>query len=111
MGAEQVTVLNLEVLEAHPARGLILVAGPVPGAREGLVKIRYSAQSLEAARKREPQAPAPQASAEEGSASKDELEPAATEASDEPAGAGDDAVEGEAPDAEDAAASSEEETS
>jgi large subunit ribosomal protein L3 len=50
MGAEQVTVLNLEVLEAHPARGLILVAGPVPGAREGLVKIRYSAQSLEAAR-------------------------------------------------------------
>ena len=52
MGAERVTVRNLEVLQSDPARGLLLVAGGVPGARNGLLKIRYTSQTLEAARSR-----------------------------------------------------------
>ncbi len=52
MGGEQVTVRNLEVLQSNPARGILLVAGSVPGARNGLVKIRYSKKSLEVARGR-----------------------------------------------------------
>ena len=54
MGDEQVTVLNLEVIESDPARGLLIVAGSVPGARLSLLKIRYSSQTLEAARGRKP---------------------------------------------------------
>ena len=54
MGAEQVTVRNLEVLESNAARGLLIVAGAVPGARDGLVKIRYSLKTLEVARTRKP---------------------------------------------------------
>ncbi len=54
MGAEQVTVRNLEVLESNPARGILLVAGAVPGTRNGLLKIRYSKRTLEAARTRKP---------------------------------------------------------
>jgi large subunit ribosomal protein L3 len=42
MGARQVTVKHLEVVESNPARGLLLVRGPVPGAGDGLVKIRRS---------------------------------------------------------------------
>ncbi len=56
MGAEQVTVRNLEVLQSNPARGILLVAGAVPGARNGLVKIRYSLHTLPAVRARKPQA-------------------------------------------------------
>ncbi len=52
MGAERVTVRNLEVLQSDPARGLLLVAGAVPGARNGLLQIRYATQTLEAARSR-----------------------------------------------------------
>ena len=55
MGAEQVTVRNLEVLQSNAARGMLLVAGAVPGARDGLLKIRYSLQTIEAARTRKPQ--------------------------------------------------------
>jgi large subunit ribosomal protein L3 len=40
MGGEQVTTLNLEVIEADPERELILVKGAVPGPRGGLVLIR-----------------------------------------------------------------------
>jgi large subunit ribosomal protein L3 len=40
MGSEQLTVRNLEVIESNPARGIVLVKGPVPGARDGLVRIR-----------------------------------------------------------------------
>jgi large subunit ribosomal protein L3 len=40
MGHEQVTVRNLEVVEANPARGILLIRGAVPGARDGLIKIR-----------------------------------------------------------------------
>lgn len=54
MGDEQVTVRRLEVLESDPARGLLIVAGSVPGAKTGLLKIRYDAQTLEIARTREP---------------------------------------------------------
>ena len=40
MGHEQVTVRNLEVVEANPARGILLIKGAVPGAKDGVVKIR-----------------------------------------------------------------------
>jgi len=40
MGAEKVTTLNLEVVEADPERELLLVKGAVPGPRGGLVLIR-----------------------------------------------------------------------
>jgi large subunit ribosomal protein L3 len=40
MGGEQVTTLNLEVIEADPERELVLVKGAVPGPRGGLVLIR-----------------------------------------------------------------------
>ncbi len=68
MGAERVTVRNLEVLQSDPARGLLLVAGAVPGARHGLLKIRYATQTLELARNRKVEPPAreaPEAETEE----------------------------------------------
>jgi large subunit ribosomal protein L3 len=40
MGGEQVTTLNLEVVEADSERQLVLVKGAVPGPRGGLVLIR-----------------------------------------------------------------------
>ena len=40
MGSEQTTTRNLEVVEANPARGILLIKGPVPGAKDGLVRIR-----------------------------------------------------------------------
>jgi large subunit ribosomal protein L3 len=40
MGAERVTTLNLEVVEADPERDLLLVKGAVPGPRGGMVLIR-----------------------------------------------------------------------
>jgi large subunit ribosomal protein L3 len=48
MGAAQVTVRNLEVLQTNSARGLIIVGGAVPGPREGLVKIRLAKETLAA---------------------------------------------------------------
>ena len=54
MGAEPVTVRRLEVLQSDPARGLLIVAGSVPGPKDGLLKIRYDAKTLEVARTREP---------------------------------------------------------
>lgn len=65
MGHVQVTVKGLEVLESHPARGLLIIAGSVPGARNGLLKIRFSKHSIEAARDRKPQAVEPEAAVEE----------------------------------------------
>ncbi len=56
MGAEQVTVRNLEVLESNAARGMLLIAGAVPGARNGLIKIRYSKKTLQEALARKPEA-------------------------------------------------------
>ena len=40
MGSQQVTTLNLEVIEADGERDLLLVKGAVPGPRGGLVLIR-----------------------------------------------------------------------
>ena len=40
MGNQQVTTLNLEVVEADAERELILVKGAIPGPRGGLVLIR-----------------------------------------------------------------------
>jgi large subunit ribosomal protein L3 len=40
MGGEQVTTLNLEVVEADAEREILLVKGNVPGPRGGLVLIR-----------------------------------------------------------------------
>ena len=54
MGDEQVTISRLEVLQSDPARGLLIVAGSVPGPNNGLLKIRYDAKTLEVARTREP---------------------------------------------------------
>ncbi|MDI6857994.1 MAG: 50S ribosomal protein L3 [Dehalococcoidia bacterium] len=44
MGSEQVTVRNLRVLESDPARGLLIVEGSVPGAKNGLLRIRKSSK-------------------------------------------------------------------
>ena len=43
MGNSRVTVRHLEVVEADPARNLLLVKGAVPGARNGLLLVRKSA--------------------------------------------------------------------
>ena len=40
MGAEQVTTLNLEVVDADTERNLLLVKGSVPGGNGGLVHVR-----------------------------------------------------------------------
>jgi large subunit ribosomal protein L3 len=40
MGAEKVTTLNLEVVQADAERGLLLVKGAVPGPKGGMVLIR-----------------------------------------------------------------------
>jgi len=45
MGNRQVTQRNLEVVEADPARNLLLVRGAVPGGRDELLMIRKSARS------------------------------------------------------------------
>ncbi len=42
MGNERVTVKHIEVVRADPDRNLLLVAGAVPGARNGLLEIRKS---------------------------------------------------------------------
>jgi len=44
MGDERVTVRHLEVVEADPARNLLLVKGAVPGARNGLLLIEKSSR-------------------------------------------------------------------
>jgi large subunit ribosomal protein L3 len=81
MGAEQVTVRNLEVLETNIARGIIIVGGAVPGARNGLIKVRLSKQTLEAARTGKRKAvEAPPAEEEEAAPQAVAEEPAAAEA-------------------------------
>ncbi len=40
MGDDRVTVKNLKVFESDPARGVLLLEGAVPGAANGLVRIR-----------------------------------------------------------------------
>jgi large subunit ribosomal protein L3 len=99
MGAEQVTVRNLEVLQSNAARGLLLVAGAVPGARNGLLKIRYAKNTLEVARDRKVtvEAETPVAADEEAPpAAEAEQAPAAEEA---PVAEETAEASGEAPDA------------
>jgi large subunit ribosomal protein L3 len=45
MGGEQVTTQNLTVIEADPARNLLLVKGTVPGAANGLLLIKKAIKS------------------------------------------------------------------
>jgi large subunit ribosomal protein L3 len=45
MGAERVTTLNLEVIQADPERELLLVKGAVPGPRGGIVLIRNAVKA------------------------------------------------------------------
>jgi large subunit ribosomal protein L3 len=45
MGAERVTVPNLEVVAADPERNLLLIHGAVPGAKNGLVMIKRTRKS------------------------------------------------------------------
>jgi large subunit ribosomal protein L3 len=40
MGDERVTVKNLTVFESNADRGLLLIEGSVPGAINGLVRLR-----------------------------------------------------------------------
>ena len=45
MGNHRVTVLNLEVVEADPERGLLLLKGAIPGPIGGLVMVRSSVKA------------------------------------------------------------------
>ncbi|HEX2024846.1 MAG TPA: 50S ribosomal protein L3 [Actinomycetota bacterium] len=47
MGNQRVTVLNLEVVEADPERGLLLLRGAVPGANGSLVMVRSSVKTAD----------------------------------------------------------------
>jgi large subunit ribosomal protein L3 len=49
MGNNQKTVRHLEVLEADPARNLLVVKGAVPGARNGLLLIKKSGKEPKSA--------------------------------------------------------------
>ena len=46
MGNEQVTTLNLEVVESDPERNLLLVKGSVPGPNGGVVVVRNAVKSV-----------------------------------------------------------------
>ncbi len=46
LGHEQVTTLNLEVVESDTERNLLLVKGSVPGPRGGVVVVRNAVKSL-----------------------------------------------------------------
>jgi large subunit ribosomal protein L3 len=39
-GADKVTVKNLEILRSDPARALLIIAGAVPGGKNGIVMVR-----------------------------------------------------------------------
>ena len=45
MGNQRVTVLNLEVIQSDPERGLLLVRGAVPGPNGGLVMVRSATKA------------------------------------------------------------------
>ncbi|MHB8680761.1 MAG: 50S ribosomal protein L3 [Acidimicrobiales bacterium] len=48
MGGQQVTALNLEVVQADPERELVLVKGAVPGPRGGVVLLRNTVKGAAA---------------------------------------------------------------
>ena len=45
MGGQQVTTLNLEIIQADPERELVLVKGAVPGPRGGIVVLRNAVKA------------------------------------------------------------------
>ena len=45
MGGQQVTTLNLEIVQADPERELVLVKGAVPGPRGGMVVLRNAVKA------------------------------------------------------------------
>jgi large subunit ribosomal protein L3 len=49
-GVDRTTLQNLEVIRADSERNLLLVRGPVPGAKNALVLVRKSVKTREAAR-------------------------------------------------------------
>jgi large subunit ribosomal protein L3 len=51
MGNERVTVLNLEVVQADPERGLLLLKGAIPGPNGSLVMVRSSVKTTTAGKK------------------------------------------------------------
>jgi large subunit ribosomal protein L3 len=48
MGGEQVTTLNLEIVQADPERELVLIKGAVPGPRGGMVVLRDAVKAPQA---------------------------------------------------------------
>jgi large subunit ribosomal protein L3 len=52
MGNDRVTILNLEVVESDPERGILLLRGAVPGPRGGLVMVRNSVKAGEIKKKK-----------------------------------------------------------
>jgi large subunit ribosomal protein L3 len=46
LGAEQVTVLNLDVVKVDPDINLIAVRGAVPGPKGGLIVLRSSVKNV-----------------------------------------------------------------
>ncbi len=52
MGHEQVTVLNLEVVDVKPDHNLLLVKGAVPGPQGGLIHIREAIKSTGKSKRR-----------------------------------------------------------
>ena len=45
MGAEKVTVQNLEVVKVYPEKNLILVKGAVPGPKKSIVMLKDSVKA------------------------------------------------------------------
>ena len=50
MGNERVTVQNLKIVKVMKDEGLLLVSGPIPGGKNGLVTVRHSVKSAARAR-------------------------------------------------------------
>ena len=50
MGNERVTVQNLKIVKVTKDEGLILVSGPIPGGKNGIVTVRHSVKSAARAR-------------------------------------------------------------
>ena len=50
MGNERVTVQNLKIVKVMKDEGLILVSGPIPGGKNGIVTVRHSVKSAARAR-------------------------------------------------------------
>jgi large subunit ribosomal protein L3 len=48
LGGQQVTTLNLEVVQADPERQIVLVRGAVPGPRGGIVLLRDTVKGANA---------------------------------------------------------------